>query len=259
MQAIEKSISTYVKAIENDSVQSLALTMRQNLDDVAQKAYVYMSDTVRPLNYNTIRASIAREGVFKSKSAKSAKAAKSVNWNERLKQPASNHLMPEWNKLFLKEREHMMTTEDKVKSNLDVLHDSLKGTVLASCYRDWLQLTDLTEMMQLYNIPMEEFGDLINAQKHGIRRAVQMSSADMEKEFRCVQNYSLAHENLLTRHRNTRQLTEKDMRFGYFAQMMKPTYEQAAQITGKSIFAVYPLCLLTDARNRLQGQGDDTV
>jgi hypothetical protein len=47
-------------------------------------------------------------------------------------------------------------------------------------------------MMELYNIPMEEFGDLIEAQKHGITRAAQIYSDNMDKELRCVCDYSLA-------------------------------------------------------------------
>lgn len=46
--------------------------------------------------------------------------------------------------------------------------------------------------MELYNIPMEEFGDLINAQKHGITRAVQKYSDNMDKELKCVYDCSLA-------------------------------------------------------------------
>lgn len=41
-------------------------------------------------------------------------------------------------------------------------------------------------MMQLYNIPMEQFGDLIEAQKHGITRAVQISSDNLDKELKYV-------------------------------------------------------------------------
>jgi len=39
-------------------------------------------------------------------------------------------------------------------------------------------------MMELYNIPMEEFGDLIDAQKHGITRAAQIYSDNMDKELK---------------------------------------------------------------------------
>lgn len=36
-------------------------------------------------------------------------------------------------------------------------------------------------------------------------------------------------------YRNTKLLTENDMRFGYFAQMMRPTYREASQIRGKRL------------------------
>jgi hypothetical protein len=50
-------------------------------------------------------------------------------------------------------------------------------------------------MMDLYEIPVEEFGDLINAQKHGITRAFQMYTDDMDKELKCVYNDSPAQQN----------------------------------------------------------------
>jgi hypothetical protein len=41
-------------------------------------------------------------------------------------------------------------------------------------------------MMELYNIPMEEFSDLIEAQKHGITRAFQIYSDEMNKQLKYV-------------------------------------------------------------------------
>ncbi|KAK6001507.1 hypothetical protein QM012_002838 [Aureobasidium pullulans] len=213
-KGIDQYISAYVKAVEKDAVQSLAVTMRDTLDDVAQKAYVYFNGTVRLWPWNTIRAVVAREGTFTSRYSRTVK---SVNWNEKLKYPTSEYLTPEWDELFSKEKENMGTTKDRMQSNLDTL-----------CY-------SLEEMMQLYNIPMGEFGDLIEAQKHGITRAVQIASGHIEKELR-----------------NTRQLTEKDMSYGYFAQAMRPTYEQAAQITGKSMFG-------TGYKNKVMTVFEDVV
>jgi hypothetical protein len=46
--------------------------------------------------------------------------------------------------------------------------------------------------MEIYNIPMEQFGDLIDAQKHGITRAAQIYSDNIEKELKCVSDYRLA-------------------------------------------------------------------
>jgi hypothetical protein len=46
-------------------------------------------------------------------------------------------------------------------------------------------------MMELYNIPMEEFGDLIEAQKHGITRVFQIYCDEMDKQMKCVYNHSL--------------------------------------------------------------------
>lgn len=97
-----------------------------------------------------------------------------------------------------------------------------------------LSATDeFTEMMELYNIPMEEFGDLIDAQKHGITRAAQIYSDNMDKELKYVSDHLLSGPRFLTVFRNTRQLTENDMRFGYFAKMMRPKYTEALEITGK--------------------------
>lgn len=47
-------------------------------------------------------------------------------------------------------------------------------------------------MMELYNIPIEEFGDLIDAQKHGITRAAQIYCDNMDKELKYVCKNSLA-------------------------------------------------------------------
>jgi hypothetical protein len=41
-------------------------------------------------------------------------------------------------------------------------------------------------MMKLYNMPEEHFIALINAQKHGVTRAVQIYSGNMDKELKCV-------------------------------------------------------------------------
>ncbi|KAG9638433.1 hypothetical protein KCU95_g8610, partial [Aureobasidium melanogenum] len=180
-------------AVQRDAVLSLAVTMRNNLDEVAQKGYDYLHGTVRGWSWMTIRAVIAREGTFNSNAA----GVGLVQWNEKLKQPTARHLMPEWDRLFLNERSCMAATEKKTTANLDALYHYLE------------------EMMQLYNIPMEQFGDLIEAQKHGITRAVQISSDNLDKELK-----------------NTKLLTENDMRFGYFAQMMRPTYREASQIRG---------------------------
>jgi len=88
-------------------------------------------------------------------------------------------------------------------------------------------------MKRLYSIPEEHFVELINAQKHGITRAVKVYSENMDKELKCVRNYPLAQKLFLTVYRNTRQLTEIDPRFGYFAQVMEPTYRAAVQVSGK--------------------------
>jgi hypothetical protein len=115
-------------------------------------------------------------------------------------------------------------------------------------------------MMEPYNIPKEQFSDLISAQKHGITRAVQVYSDNMAKELKCVFNYSSDEEHFLTRHRNIKQLTQNDMHFGYFAQVMKPTYEEAGQVSGKKLcVASVTSSILTDSRKGLQEQRDDNV
>lgn len=88
-------------------------------------------------------------------------------------------------------------------------------------------------MMELCNIPMAEFSGLIEAQKHGIKRVFQVYSDEMNKQLKYVCDPSLAEERFLTGHRNTKQLTENDMKFGYFPKMMRPTYTEAAEITGE--------------------------
>jgi len=47
-------------------------------------------------------------------------------------------------------------------------------------------------MMELYNIPTGQFGDLIDAQKHGITRAAQIYSGNIDKELKYVHDSSLA-------------------------------------------------------------------
>jgi hypothetical protein len=125
-QNIDRSIKAYVTTVQKDAVRSLAVTMRDNLDDVAQKGYEYLNDTVRKWFWNTIRAVISREGTYKS----SKRGL--IQWNEKFKQPTARHLAEEWRKLFLLEREHMTTAEKKIKGDLDALRSDLEGTMILS-------------------------------------------------------------------------------------------------------------------------------
>jgi hypothetical protein len=88
-------------------------------------------------------------------------------------------------------------------------------------------------MMELCNIPIAEFSGLIEAQKHGIKRAFQLYSDEMNKQLKYVCDPSLAGERFLTGNRNTKQLTENDMKFGYFPKMMRPMYTEVAEVKGK--------------------------
>lgn len=103
--------------------------MRDNLDDIAQKGYDYLHDTVRGWNWSTIRAVITREGTFVNGTRGP------IQWNEKLKQPTVRYLISKWIELFSKERNHMARTEKKVKGDLDALHQDLKGTISLSHVR----------------------------------------------------------------------------------------------------------------------------
>jgi hypothetical protein len=100
--------------------------MRDNLDEVAQKAYDYLHDIVREWFWSTIRAVIRREGTFDSGKRGS------IQWNEKFKQPTTRYLAEKWRELFLREREHMTATEKKIKDDLDTLHSDLEGTISLS-------------------------------------------------------------------------------------------------------------------------------
>jgi len=64
----------------------------------------------------------------------------------------------------------------------------------------------------------------------------------------------------LTIYRNTRQLTENDPRFGYFAKMMRPTYTEATEISGRrSSAASFELFILISTRHVMQGDNHDQV
>ncbi|KAG9698657.1 hypothetical protein KCU95_g2420, partial [Aureobasidium melanogenum] len=169
------------ETIKNEALQSLAVTMRVALAEVAQKGYDYLHNEVRGWFWSTIRAFIERQGTY------SSKAVGFADWNSKFRRPAVRHMRPGWTELFVKEREHMTTAETKFKDNLDVLQHDLK------------------EIMDLHNIPVGQFGDLITAQKHGISRATEKCRDNMDKEL------------------------SDD---GYFAQAMRPTYRAADQIRG---------------------------
>jgi hypothetical protein len=114
--------------------------------------------------------------------------------------------------------------------------------------------------MSLNNIPVEQFGGLITAQKHGIARATEKCRDNMDKELRCVWNQSLISEQSLTKCRIIRHLTDHDSDDGYFAQAMRPTYREAAQVRGKiSRVMIYMPIMLTRIRHRLQEQRNDNA
>jgi hypothetical protein len=125
-QDIDRSISDYVKAIHNDAVQSLAVTMRSNVHKVAQKGYDYLHNTARRLRYNTIQAVIKREGTF------SNRTDGLIQWNEKLKQPTTIYLIPKWKQLFLKEELHILTAQKNITDDLDALRCRLEGRISLS-------------------------------------------------------------------------------------------------------------------------------
>jgi hypothetical protein len=112
--------------VHEDVVQLLAVTMRDNVDEIAQKGYDYLHNIARGLQWNTIQAIIKREGTFKSNSLGL------IQWNEKLKQPTTGYLAKKWVQLFSKEKTHMATMEKKIKGGLDVLHHSLAGMMSLS-------------------------------------------------------------------------------------------------------------------------------
>jgi hypothetical protein len=113
-----------VNAIHIDAVQSLAVTMRSNVDKVAQKGYDYLHNTARKLQYNTIQAVVRREGTFNSGSKGL------IQWNEKLKQPTTGYLSSKWVQLFSKETNHILTAEKKIKGDLDTLRCRLESRLL---------------------------------------------------------------------------------------------------------------------------------
>jgi len=104
-------------------VQLLAVTMRGDVDKIAQKGYEYLHNIARRLRWNTIKAVVKREGTFKSSSDGL------IQWNEKLKQPTTACLARKWVQLFLEERNHMAIMEKKLKGGLDTLHRRLAGTM----------------------------------------------------------------------------------------------------------------------------------
>jgi hypothetical protein len=94
--------------------------MRDNVNKVAQKGYLYLHDVARKLQYNTIQAIIKREGTFNTKSGL-------IQWNEKLKQPTTAHLTPKWERLFLQERLHILTAQKNMMEDLDSLRCRLEG------------------------------------------------------------------------------------------------------------------------------------
>jgi len=126
-QGIDRSVAIYVEAVKNDALRSLAITMRNNLDDAAQRGYEYLQNIVRGWYWNTIKAVIKRRGNFESRTHGL------IEWNEKFKQPTILPLSTEWDRLFSKEREHMATTEKKIKDDLDALHCNLEGTFTVPC------------------------------------------------------------------------------------------------------------------------------
>lgn len=122
-QELDQAITAYVASVEKEVLQSLAVTMRIALPEIAQKAYNFLHDEVRGWFWSTIRAFIDRRGTYRSK------AVGFVDWNSKLRRPAVRHMRPGWTELFLKEKEHMTTAESKCKENLDVLHHDVKGMV----------------------------------------------------------------------------------------------------------------------------------
>jgi hypothetical protein len=102
-------------------VQLLAVTMRTNVNKVAQKGYTYLHNVARGLRYNTIQAIVRREGTFKSGSDGL------IQWNEKLKQPTTAYLTPKWELLFSKEEVHILTTQKNTTKGLDTLRCSLGG------------------------------------------------------------------------------------------------------------------------------------
>jgi len=108
-------------------VQLLAVTIRNNIDEIAQPGYDYLRKKARGLPWNTIQAVVKREGTFNSSSYGL------IQWNEKLKQPTTGYLAQKWVQLFSKERAHMAALEKKMKSDLDALHRSLAGMMSLSC------------------------------------------------------------------------------------------------------------------------------
>ncbi|KAG9518018.1 hypothetical protein KCU93_g8524, partial [Aureobasidium melanogenum] len=193
--------------IKNEALKLLAVTMRVALAEVAQKGYDYLHNEVRGWFWSTIRAFIEREGTYASK------AVGFMDWNSKLRRPAVRHLGPGWTELFVKERAHMTTAETKFKGNLDVLQHDLK------------------EIMSLDNIPVEQFGGLITAQKHGIARATEKCRDNMDKEL------------------------SDD---GYFAQAMRPTYREAAQVRGKISRTGYKNNVMTMLEDQVNNRTHDS-
>ena len=84
--------------MHKEAVQSLAVTMRSNVHEIAQKGYNYLNKTARGLQWNTIKAVVRREGIFNSSSHGL------IQWNEKLKKPTTGYLAQKWVQLFLRER-----------------------------------------------------------------------------------------------------------------------------------------------------------
>jgi hypothetical protein len=100
--------------------------MRVALPEVAQKGRDFFSNVVSEWHHATIKACIRREGTFVGKSTGP------VDWNTKLRQPPVRHLKTMWIELIEQEIIHSLAAESKIKGNLDVLRNDLKGTVLVS-------------------------------------------------------------------------------------------------------------------------------